>query len=574
MFYITRTGANIMGLDLFHALNFSLTDAWGMRVLQVTTSWPDRHPKRFEGLGCMSGFIHQPMVDSSVRPVIQPLRRIPLALRDAVEEEELRRLAKANVIEPVNASPWVSNLVVARKRGGWTPSLRRPDGRQQSHYPRQVPLAPSSKDLTAFVTHVGVFRYKRMAFGLYSAPSCFQKIMSLILAGIQGVSIYLDDVVVHAPSTALHDACLEQVFQRFRQHNITLNAEKCVFGAEEVEFLGFRLSRAGITLIMSHTEAILSLPDPRSPSQLSSFLGMATYYLRFLPHYSDATAPLRQLLCKDAVWDWTPACQEAVRVIKRQLTSPPTLAHFSLTAPTLVTCDASVVAIGAVLSQVHEGVERLVAFASRALTPAEQKYSVGEREALARLWACEHWHVYLYGRAFTIRTDHQALTALLATQGSGHRPLRLLRWADRLNQYNFKLEFVPGRTNTVADLLPRAVSTTVGLVGGRPDSTEDEDWVQTLYGPLRAVVTQIKLQQASAEDEMFSTLRTYIQDGWPVEVDASLLPTLMTRVLHMAHEGHLGVVKVKQRCRDKKNPTGLIMESFVLEVERIPIADR
>ncbi|KAJ8342723.1 hypothetical protein SKAU_G00326510 [Synaphobranchus kaupii] len=190
--------------------------------------------------------------------------------------------------------------------------------------------------------------------------------------------------------------------QRFRQHNVTLNAEKCVFGAEEVEFLGFRLSRAGITLIMSHTEAILSLPDPRSPSQLSSFLGMATYYLRFLPHYSDATAPLRQPLCKDAVWDWTPACQEAVRAIKWQLTSPPTLAHFSLTAPTLVTCDASVVELGAVLSQVHEGVERPVAFASRALTLAEQKYSVGDREALACLWACEHWHVCLYGRAFTI----------------------------------------------------------------------------------------------------------------------------------------------------------------------------
>ncbi|KAJ8356497.1 hypothetical protein SKAU_G00192910 [Synaphobranchus kaupii] len=197
-----------------------------------------------------------------------------------------------------------------------------------------------------------------MAFGLSSAPSCFQKIMSLILAGIQGVSIYLDDVVVHAPSTTLHDARLEQVFQRFRQHNVTLNVEKCVFGAEEVEFLGFRLSRAGITPIMSHTEAILSLPDPRSPSQLSSFLGMATYYLRFLPHCSDATAPLRQLLRKDAVWDWTPACQEAVRIIKRQLTSPPTLAHFSLTAPTLVTCDASGVALGAVFAQVHEGVER------------------------------------------------------------------------------------------------------------------------------------------------------------------------------------------------------------------------
>ena len=141
--------------------------------------------------------------------------------------------------------------------------------------------------------------------------------MSLILAGIQGVSIYLDDVVVHAPSPAVHHAHLEQVFQRFEQHGVTLNAEKCMFGVGEVEFLGFRLSKDGIAPIMSHTEAILSLPDPQTPSKLSSFLGMASYYLRFMPHYSDSTAPIRRLLRKDITWDWTSACHEAVCIIKR-----------------------------------------------------------------------------------------------------------------------------------------------------------------------------------------------------------------------------------------------------------------
>uniref|UniRef100_A0A3B3IH14 Gypsy retrotransposon integrase-like protein 1 n=2 Tax=Oryzias latipes TaxID=8090 RepID=A0A3B3IH14_ORYLA len=594
-----------MGLDLFLALGFSVTDSSGTCVLQIVSSWPDRYPQLFTGLGRMSAFVHQPTVDSSVRLVIQPLRRIPLALRDEVETE-LGRLVEEDVIEPVDASPWVSNLVVARKKGG---GLRLcvnlsdvnkaiiPDKyplptaeELTSHFHGstvfskmdlrngylQVPLAPASMDLTAFVTHVGVFRFKRMAFGLSSAPSCFQKIMSLILAGIPGVSIYLDDVVVHAPTMTLHDARLAQVFQRFEQHGVKLNAGKCVFGVTEVEFLGFRLSQAGIAPIMSHTEAILSLPDPQSPAQLSSFLGMAAYYLRFMPHFSDSTAPLRGLLRKDARWDWTPACHEAVRVIKQQLTSPPTLTHFSQMAPTLVTCDASGLALGAVLSQIHEGVERPVAFASRALTPAEQKYSVGEREALACLWACERWHVYLYGRAFTIRTDHQALTALLATQGSGHKPMRLLRWADRLNQYNFRLEFMPGRANTVADLLSRAVSVTKEAGEVTRNTENDDDLVHILHGPLSSVVTLTELQKASADDETFATLRIYIQDGWPAKVDDNLLPyyrfrnelscwgtvclarghravvpeTLRSRVLHMAHEGHLGVVKVKQRCRD------------------------
>lgn len=107
---------------------------------------------------------------------------------------------------------------------------------------------------------------------------------------------------------------------------------------------------------------------------------------------------------------------------------------------------------------------------------------MGEREALACLWACEHWHVYLY--PFTIRTDPQALTALLATQGSGHRPMRLLRWADRLNQDNFSLEFMPGRANTVADLLSRAVSVTKEM-GGVSSDPESDDWVHILHGPDR-----------------------------------------------------------------------------------------
>ena len=122
-------------------------------------------------------------------------------------------------------------------------------------------------------------------------------------------------------------------------------------------------------------------------------------------------------------------------------------------------------------------------------------------------------HIHTHGRAFTIRTDHQALTALLATQGSGHRPMRLLRWADRLNQYNFRLEFMPGRANTVADLLPRAVSVTKEADGASADTESDEDWVHILQGPLSSVVTLAELQQASADDDTLTTLRSYVQDG-------------------------------------------------------------
>lgn len=227
-FYITRTGANLMGLDLFTSLGFSLTDYSGTEILQVSTPWQQQWPALFDGLGILFAFIHQPKVDPTVTPVIQPLRRIPLALRDQVSTE-LQLLLDAGIIEPINASPWISNLVIAKKKSGGIRvcvDLRAvnkaiiPD-----KYPLptaeeltiqfygstvfskldlrqgylQVPLSPTSRDLTAFVTHTGVFRYTRMPFGLSSAPSCFQKIMSSIFAGIPGVSLYLDDIVVHGP---------------------------------------------------------------------------------------------------------------------------------------------------------------------------------------------------------------------------------------------------------------------------------------------------------------------------------------------------------------------------------------
>ncbi|KAJ8332549.1 hypothetical protein SKAU_G00423380 [Synaphobranchus kaupii] len=437
------------------------------------------------------------------------------------------------------------------------------------------PTAPDSRNLTAFVSHAGVFRYARMPFGLSSAPSCFQKIMSTIFTGIPGVVIYLDDIVVHGPTPALHDEHLHQVLSVLAKHNLTLNEEKCVFSVAAVEFVGFRLTAEGLSPLHSNVDAVQRLPEPTCPAQVASFLGMTAYYLRFLPQYSTTTAPLRELLKKDVPWVWTRACSTAVRQLKAQLTSPPVLAHFDLSSPTILTCDASNIAVGAVLSQLHRGTERPIAFASRALSPAEQKYSVGEREALVCVWACERWHMYVYGRPFTLRTDHQALTALLATSGTGHRPLRIHRWSERLQQYNFTPQFTPGRENVVADLLSRATPCPPPSQDPDPEVTEP-DLIQMLHTPLQTTVSLQDLQQASEQDPVLSQLRAFIRTGWPPKVSEELAPfyrvreelscwgdvcvarglrtvvpsCLRARILLMAHEGHLGIVKVKQRCRD------------------------
>ncbi|KAJ8364750.1 hypothetical protein SKAU_G00135810 [Synaphobranchus kaupii] len=331
-FHVSRHGADLMGMDLFSALGFTLLDGAGAAILQVSSPWRQQWPSLFSGLGCLSAFNHQPLLNPDVRPVIQPLRCISLALRNAVSEE-LQKLLQDGLIEPVNASPWISNLVIAKKKSGGlrvcvdlravnkavipdkyplptveelttqfygATTFSKLDLRQGY---LQVPLHPDSHNLTAFVSHAGVFRYARMPFGLSSAPSCFQKIMSTIFTGIPGVVIYLDDIVVHGPTPALNDEHLHQV--------LTLNEEKCVFSVATVEFVGFCLTAEGLSPLHSNVDAVQRLPEPTCPAKVATFLGMTAYYLRFLRQYSMTTAPLRELLKKDVPWqDPDPAVTE------------------------------------------------------------------------------------------------------------------------------------------------------------------------------------------------------------------------------------------------------------------------
>lgn len=218
---------------------------------------------------------------------------------------ELKKLLDAGIIERVDASPRISNLVVTKKKtGGLRPCA---DLRQVNKavipdkYPLptveelsakfhrstvftklnlcqgylQVPLHPDSRNLTAFVTHMGVFHYTRMPFGLSSAPSCFQKIMATIFAGVPRVVVCLDDVVVHQRTSPLHDTVLAE-------HNLTLNEEKCIFAAPATEFVGFRLTANGLSPLHSNVDVVLQLLEPSSPAQLF-FPSIRTLLHRYVP---------------------------------------------------------------------------------------------------------------------------------------------------------------------------------------------------------------------------------------------------------------------------------------------------
>lgn len=397
---------------------------------------------------------------------------------------------------------------------------------------------------------------------------------------------------------AEHDQNLKRVLQRLSEANATVRQDKCIIGQPMVEFNGHRISAQGILPLKSNIDAVLRMTPPTDQKQLIRFLSTANYYLKFVQGFAELCEPLRQLLRKDVVWNWSSDCQHSFDQLKERLISAPVLAHFDISASTYLTCDASGTAIGACLSQRsrHDGIERPVAFISRALSPAERKYSATEREALACLWACERLDFYLYGRHFTLITDHAALTSLLAPTGTGHKPLRLHRWYDRLWKYNFTPVYRRGTDNAVADCLSRSysvndVTAEVTSSAEASDIDDDNDLVQTVFGNgTTAAVTLQELQQATRMDPVLCEVIKYVTDGWPsskqsvtpaarvffdmreemsviqsgsclVRGQRLVIPaTLQPTMLNLAHEGHPGIVRMKRKCRDTIYWPGMDMD--------------
>ena len=247
-----------------------------------------------------------------------------------------------------------------------------------------------------------------MPYGLSSATSSFQKIISSVLSGIDGC-INLRDVI-HWRTKDQHDTRRQLVLDRLAEYHITLNPYK--FSRTVIDFLGYHVSSQGILPLYSDVKTTEELPQPTSAKEVASLLGTTHFYLKLVPHYADIAEPLRRLLRKDVPWEWTDEQDQAFRTLKHKITSAPILAHFDPDAQTIVTTDASGTDLGPVLSQVSGGKERPVSCASKTLSATERKYSTGERKALACIFACEHWRVFLFGRKFILRTDHQAFTTL------------------------------------------------------------------------------------------------------------------------------------------------------------------
>jgi hypothetical protein len=234
----------------------------------------------------------------------------------------------------------------------------------------QVPVRPEDQAKTAFSTREGHFHYKRMPYGLKGAPATFQRLMTAVLSGIQGIKclVYLDDVVIFGQNLETHNDRLREVFSRMRKHNLKLQPDKCEFLRKEVSYLGHVIGPMGVRPDEKRVKAVRDFPEPKTTRELKGFLGLAGYYRRFVPNFSKIAKPLTELLKKNVPYDWTERTEAAFVTLKTLLTTEPLLEYPDFTRPFVLTTDASNDAIGAVLSQGPIGKDLPIAYASRTLT--------------------------------------------------------------------------------------------------------------------------------------------------------------------------------------------------------------
>ena len=345
------------------------------------------------------------------------------------------------ILEPVKFSSWATPVVPIRKRDGnirlcgdYKVTVNRENMTETyplpriddllaslaggvvfskldlSHAYQQVVLDEQSIELVTINTHKGLYRVNRLPFGVSSALSLFQRIMENVLQGISGVLVYIDDVFVTGKTVEDHLANLRTVLTRLEDAGVRLKRDKCFFNIPSMEFLGHRVSAKGIQPTRKKMEAIRDAPEPTDVSQLKSFFGAINYYGKFLPDLSTLLASLYQLLQKNFKWSWKAEQKKAFQEVKHLLISDRLLAYYDPSLELILACDASPYGVGAVLSHRYSNEEeKPIAFASRSLGAAEKKYSQLEKEGLAIVFGVKKFHHYLYGRRFTILSDHKPL---------------------------------------------------------------------------------------------------------------------------------------------------------------------
>lgn len=471
------------------------------KLVELLTKHRDVFSKDDQDYGYTTAVVHN-VPTGEVPPIKQRHRRVPPQIFQEVKRH-VQDLVSQGILKE-SSSPWASPAVIVMKKDGSVRfccdyrKLNQVTCKDAYPLPRvdesldalgnaklfstldltagyfQVAVSEKDQEKTAVTTPFGLFEWTRMPFGLCNAPATFQRLMGVVLGDLtfDVLLVYLDDVIIFSKDFESHCERLELVFNRLRQHGLKLKPSKCFLLRSEVKFLGHQISAEGIKVDNEKVKALDTWPVPKSVREVRQVLGFMSYYRKFVPRFAQIAKPLHALVGgkkrrTSVTFSWSQECQIAFDELKKCLTSPPVLAYPDFKVPFTLATDGSQHGLGAVLSQKQDGIERVVAYASRGLRKSERNdknYSAFKLELLALKWAVtEKFKEYLMYSKFTVITDHNPLRYLdSANLGAVEQ-----RWVAQLAEYNFEVCYKPGRLNTRADALSRIPS--------REESEKDDD---------------------------------------------------------------------------------------------------
>lgn len=403
----------------------------------------------------------------------------------------------------------------------------------------QIEMDPESIEKTAFTVNNGHYEYVRMPFGLKNAPSTFQRVMDNVLREYidKFCFVYMDDVVVFSKSLQEHIGHLKSVFYKLRQYNLKVQLDKTEFCSKSVEFLGHVVTPEGIKPNPAKINAVEQYPMPQTVKQIKSFLGLIGYYRRFIDNFAKVVSPMTKCLKKGAKLNTKdPDYVSSFNLCKELLVNAPILAYPDFTKPFVLTTDASNVALGSVLSQNR----RPVAYYSRTLNSAEKNYSTIEKELLAIVDSTKHFRPYLYGRHFTIETDHNPLVWL---HNIKEVHSRIIRWKEKLKDFDYTIVHKKGKENRVADALSRVELHNQDVSSDSSDNASlfpnidelplltDEDVQNIINSQLDDNITDENLHEQIENETLATRHSTQEDDGKVVPISEQAVNNFNNRII-------------------------------------------
>lgn len=605
-YVVNRNSASLMGRDLCNKLNVHLTTESNFtNVNFIDDDNVLSKYKQYLSNNTVSNV--KQTVTVNVKPGTQPIfsksRTVPLRFKELVKKE-LKRLENAGIITKVFRSDWASPTVNVLKDenniricGDYSVTINKHSDVIQYPLPSiddvitqvgdakvfskidlmqaflQLPLNEQSKELTTINTVEGLYKYNFLPFGLSSSPGIFQGFMCKVLNNIDNVIIYQDDLLILTPTLEEHNVVLDKVLAALQAAGIKVNNKKCLFYTDRVTYLGYIFDSRGVHPNPEKVRAILEAPQPINVKQLQSFMGLCNVYRRFIPKFSIVMAPLYNLLRKNVQFSWQNDHIIAFNSIKKLFRCNDVLKLFDGSLETMLESDASSYGIASVLMQRanNHSPWYAIQFVSRSLNSAEKNYSNIEREALSIMFGCERFRKFLLGRKFKIHNDQKPLQKLLANDSPVPTSCsaRLQRWALRLSQFDYTINYSKGSDNVQSDCLSRLPL---------PDTVTEIEPFEIIFSidSLDNMnVTSSDVALHTKMDKNLVELLSYIRSGFPNKLlnaelnvykrfvneltimkgcimlnNRVLIPaSLRQQVLKQLHEGHPGICSMKSMAR-------------------------